>query len=225
MLAYQFPILYRIEADVISQRNCTLQPNFDKIHNGLQRECLTVHYQFCRHVAGQHVHNADRKVRCFLWYCQGHFSGGKVCEAKCTGTVISVIQGTDIVIGIIFQHAALDQRTRRNNTNDITFYQAFAQCWICHLLANCDLVSLIHQTFQIEFYTVIRYAAHGSPFFQTALFSGQCQFQLSGNQNSIFEKHFIKVAQSEKHDTVTVFFFGRCILLHHRRKFFSGDIC
>ena len=225
LLADQFPVLYRVKADIIPKRNCALQPNLNEVHNGFQRKRLAVHDQLSRHIPGQHIHDADRQVGCLLGNGQRHFAGGKIGKAERTGTVISIVQRADVVVGIVVQHTAFDQRTRCDDPDHITLHQPFAQRRVCHLLTDCNFIALVHQAFQIEFYAVVRHAAHRRTFFQTAFLSGQCQFQFSGHQNGIFKEHLIEVSQPEKEDTVIVFFFGCCVLLHHWRQLFFWNIC
>ena len=51
-----------------------------------------------------------------------------------------------------------------------------------------------------------RNPAHRCTFFQSAVLSGQCQFQFFGYKQCIIKKHLIKVAQSVKQDAVLVYF-------------------
>ena len=47
----------------------------------------------------------------------------------------------------------------------------------------------------------------GAPLLQPAAFPGQRQLQFPGNHLRVFKKHFIKIAQTVKKDTVAVFLF------------------
>ena len=89
---------------------------------------------------------------------------------------------------------------------------------ILHLFADSDFVAVFHKTGQITVYCVIGYAAHGSALRKTAAFSGECQFKLPGNSDSVVKKHFVEITETVKEQTVRILMLGAQIVLHHGRE-------
>ena len=69
-------------------------------------------------------------------------------------------------------------RPRRHNPDYFPLYQPLRLLWVFHLFTDGYFISFIDQSGQISFHRMIRNAAHGRTFLQTAGFSCQSQFQL-----------------------------------------------
>ena len=224
LLADELPAGVQREARIIPQRHSALQTHLDEIHHRFQGERLRIQHQLRRRIAGEHVHDADGQVGSALRDSEGHLTGGEVSEAEGTAAVCPVVQAANVVVGVVVQHAAFNERAGGDDTDDIPFHQSLAQRRIGHLLADGDLIATVHQLFQVQVHAVVGHAAHGRTLVQTALLSCQRQFQLSGHQNGVLKKHLVEISQPEKQDAVAVFFLGCRILLHHGRQFFLWHI-
>ena len=114
-----------------------------------------------------------------------------------------------------FKSLTVQDRPRRYHTDHFPFHQTLNQLRIFHLFGHSHLIAFLYQTVQVSIRRMMRDAAHGRPLRKAAFFSGQGKLQFFGDRHRILKKHFIKVAQTVKQNTVRVLFFCRNILLHH----------
>ena len=142
-------------------------------------------------------------------------TGGDIGKAD-TGFAILQKDAGDIVVFIVLQHAALDDRTRRDDPDDIPFDKALCLGRVFDLLTDGDLVALRDELCHIALVAVERHAAHGCALFQTALFAGQGQIQLPGCRFGIVKEHLVEIADAVEQDLIFMLFFYLKILLHHR---------
>ena len=125
------------------------------------------------------------------------FSRGNIRDGNAKGIIHADNTHNVIVLGLI-QTLGAQCSTRRHHADDFTFYDPFRLFRVLHLLTDCNFVAFLHQTVDIRVRRMVRDPAHGRPFLQAAVLSGQCQFQFPGHQNRIIEKHFIKITQTVK---------------------------
>ena len=64
---------------------------------------------------------------------------------------------------------------------------------------------------------MVRDAAHGDPLFHTAVLSGKHKIEFPACRLSVFEKHFIEISDTVKHQRIRVLLFYAEVLLDHRR--------
>ena len=149
-------------------------------------------------------------------------AGGDIGKAE-TRRIPFDENARDVVVFIILQHAALDNRSRREHPDDIALDETLRLGGVLHLLADGDLVAFGDQPCHIAFVAVERHAAHGGALLLTALFAGQRQVQLPRSRQGIVEEHLVKVADAVEQDLVLMLFFDLKILLHHGRQFRHGS--
>ena len=121
------------------------------------------------------------------------FAGGNIGKSH-AGALLPRIDAKQIAWPRIFEHVRLNDRARRDDADDLALDQTLGGGRIAHLLADGDLIALFDQAGQIGIHGVKGHAAHGSALRQTAVFSCQRKFQFSGDEDGVFEEHFIKVA-------------------------------
>ena len=178
---------------------------------------LAVHQDFAGRVAAQ-LGN-DLVVQLFRRQFRGmNFTGGNIRKADAGGLAFYK-HATQIVVPVILQHTAFNDRTGGHYPDDVPLYQALGLGRVLHLLADGHLVTLGDQTGHIAFIAVERYPAHGGPLFLSAVPPGQGQFQFLGCQNCIVVEHLIEIPQTEKENFILVLLFDLKILCHHGRKF------
>ena len=124
----------------------------------------------------------------------------------------------DVIVLCLVQHAAFQNGAGRDNTDNVTLNQPFRQSGILHLLTDGNLISLLHQTRNVAFRAVERYAAHRRTLLLPAVAPGERQIQFLRNQLRVVKKHLVKIAQPEEKDRPGIFLLHLHILLHHWRK-------
>ena len=120
------------------------------------------------------------------------------------------------IVGFVFQHGRIRDRSRRDHPDHIPFHESFCRRRIFHLLADGNLVSFGDQFFDVCVHGMIRDAAHRCPLFQSAVLSGQGQFQFPGSRFGILKEQLIEVTQPEQQQAVVILLMDPQILLHHR---------
>lgn len=70
---------------------------------------------------------------------------------------------------------------------------------------------------------MVRNSAHRCALVKSAISSRKREIENSRRRDCVVKKHLVKVAETEKQETILVVFFDFKIPSHHRRKFFSVD--
>ena len=148
-------------------------------------------------------------------------AGGDVRKAETRFFALEIDAG-NVIVAVILQHTALDDRAGGDHADDVALDQPFGLGRVLHLLTDGHLVALGDQTRHIALVAVEGHAAHGGPLFQTALLAGQGQIQLFGRCEGILKEHLVKIADAVEQDLVLVLFFDFQILLHHGRQLCHG---
>ena len=153
--------------------------------------------------------NRAADFRCIDVACRniGEYDGG--------GIVRKIHAGYIVVLRLV-QKLGVDHGAGRDDAHDLAPDKAFGLRRVLRLLADGDFIPLCDQTVDIRFAAVVRHAAHGGALVLPAVPGGQGQVQLTGRELRVLEKHFVKVAQPVKDDTVPVFFLDLAVLRHHR---------
>ena len=108
----------------------------------------------------------------------------------------------NVVIAVILQHAALNDRAGRDHADDVPLDKALGLGRVFHLLTDGHLVALGDQPRHIALVAVEGHAAHGRPLFHAALLAGQGQIQLFGCREGIIKEHLVKIADAVKQNFV-----------------------
>ena len=178
---------------------------------------LAVHQDFAGRIAAQ-LGN-DLVVQLFRRQFRSvDFTGGNIRKAD-AGCLAFYKHAAQIIVPVIFQHTAFNDRTGGHHPDNVPLYQALGLGRVLHLFADGHLVALGDQAGHIAFVAMERHPAHGCPLFLAAVPPGQGQFQFLGRQNCIVVEHFVEIPQTEKEDLILVLLFDFKILCHHGRKF------
>ena len=148
-------------------------------------------------------------------------TGGNICKAQ-AGLFTLEVQAGNVVVAVVLQHAALDDRTGGDHPDDVPLNKAFRLGGVLHLLADGHLIPLGDQTRHIALVAVEGHAAHGGALRKAALLAGKGKIQLPGRRDGIVEEHFVKIADAVKKNFVLMLVFDLKILLHHGRKLCHG---
>ena len=148
-------------------------------------------------------------------------AGGNIGKAQARLLPFQVNAG-DVVVAVVLQHAALNDRAGRDHADDIPLDKPLGLGWILHLLADGHLVALGDQPCYIALVAVEGHAAHGRALGLTALFAGQGQIQLLGRGDGVIVEHLVKVTDAVKENFVLMLIFDLQILLHHGRQLCHG---
>ena len=92
--------------------------------------------------------------------CGEKSAGRQVAEGQAVPAALGADAAHEVILGL-FQHAAFRHRAGGDDSGDVPLYQALGRGGILHLLADGDLVALLHQSGDIGVYAVVGYAAHG----------------------------------------------------------------
>ena len=148
-------------------------------------------------------------------------TGGNIRKAQARLFALEV-QAGNVVVAVVLQHAALDDRTGGNHTDDVPLDKAFCLGGVLHLLADGHLIALSDQARHIALVAVEGHAAHGGALRKAALLAGKGKIQLPGRRDGIVEEHLVKIADAVKKNFVLMLVFDLKILLHHGRKLCHG---
>ena len=148
-------------------------------------------------------------------------TGGNVRKAQARLFALEV-QAGNVVIAVVLQHTALDDRTGCDHPDDVPLDKAFRLGGVLYLLTDSHLIALSDQARHIALVAVEGHAAHGSALRKAALLAGKGKIQLPGRRDGIVEEHLVKIADAVKKNFVLVLIFDFKILLHHGRKLCHG---
>ena len=148
-------------------------------------------------------------------------TGGNICKAQ-TGLFALEVQAGNVVIAVVLQHAALNDRTGGDHPDDVPLDKPLGLGRILHLLADGDLIALGDQARHIALVAVEGHATHGGTLRKAALLAGKGKVQLPGGRDGIIEEHLIKIADAVKKNFVLMLIFDLKILRHHGRKLCHG---
>ena len=110
------------------------------------------------------------------YFCEETVAGGNICN----GTAKMVFNRNNrhkIIILCFIQGLCIQCSTRCNDPYYCTLYQSFGKLWIFHLFADGHFMSTLDQTVYVGFCCMKGNPAHRCPFFQSAVLSGEGQFQ------------------------------------------------
>ena len=158
--------------------------------------------------------------------CNMGSARGDIRKAKPCPLALEVDAG-NVVVFIILEHTALNDRTRRKDPNDVPLDQALCLGRVLHLLTDGHLIPFGDQPGHIAFIAVEGHTAHGRPLRQAALLAGKGEVQLSGCCKRILKEHLIKIPDTVKEDLIFMLPLDLHILLHHGRQLFrrGGKLC
>ena len=148
-------------------------------------------------------------------------TGGNVRKAQ-AGLFALEVQAGNVVVAVVLQHTALDDRTGCDHPDDVPLDKAFRLGGVLHLLADSHLIALSDQARHIALVAVEGHAAHRGALRKAALLAGKGKIQLPGGRDGIVEEHLVKIADAVKKNFVLVLIFDFKILLHHGRKLCHG---
>ena len=148
-------------------------------------------------------------------------TGGNICKAQ-AGLFALEVQAGNVVVAVVLQHTALDDRTGGDHPDDIPLDKPLCLGGVLHLLADGHLIALGDQARHIAFVAVEGHAAHGGALGKAALLAGKGKIQLPGRRDGIVEEHLVKIADAVKKNFVLMLVFDFKILLHHGRKLCHG---
>ena len=148
-------------------------------------------------------------------------TGGNIRKAQ-TGLFALEVQAGNVVVAVVLQHTAFNDRTGGDHPDDVPLDKPFRLGRVLHLLADGHLIALGDQARHIALVAVEGYAAHGSALCKAALFAGKGKIQLPGGRDGIVEEHLVKIADAVKKNFVLMLVFDLKILLHHGRKLCHG---
>ena len=175
-----------------------------------------IHQNFAGMIAAQlRDHSRCRFIRVQLGDMRR--AGGDICKAQARLLSLEEDAG-NVVIAVVLQHAALNDRAGRDHTDDVPLDKALGFGRVFHLLTDGHLVALGDQPGHIAFVAVEGHTAHGRTLGLTALLAGQSQIQLFGCREGIIVEHLVKVTDAVKENFVFMLFFDLKILLHHGRQ-------
>ena len=148
-------------------------------------------------------------------------TGGNIRKAQ-AGLFALEVQAGNVVIAVVLQHTALDDRTGCDHPDDVPLDKAFRLGGVLHLLTDSHLIALSDQARHIALVAVEGHAAHRGALRKAALLAGKGKIQLPGGRDGIVEEHLVKIADAVKKNFVLVLIFDFKILLHHGRKLCHG---
>ena len=197
---------------------------FDIIGQILQIQYSRIDEDFAGHVAAKL--GDERTAHLFAVQLGGVSLAGRNIGKADAGLPAAAhtlgIDGTQIVVLVLRQHAAFDDCTRRDHTNDVPLDQSFGGGGVLHLFADSHLVALGNQAGHIDLIGMEGHAAHGGTFFLTAGLAGQGQFQFARSRQRIVIKHLIEIPYAVEKDFIGMLLLDIKILLHHGRYVLSG---
>ena len=179
-----------------------------------------VHQYFARVITAE-LRNNSRGNFALLELGDVGRTGRNIRKAEARRTIFEEDAG-NVVVAVVLQHTALNDRSRCNHPDNITFDKTFCLGRVFHLLTDGDFVTLGNEAGHIALIAVEWHAAHGGTLFQTALLARQGQVQLFGGCQCIVKKHLVKIADAVKKNLVFVLLFDFKVLLHHGRKLRHG---
>ena len=159
--------------------------------------------------------------------CGVGLAGGNVRKADARTPAAAgalAVNARQIVVFILGQHAAFNDRAGRDNADDVALDKTLGEGRVLHLLTDGDLVALGDQACHVSLVGVERHAAHRGAFFLAAVFAGQRQFQLPRSRQRVVVEHFIEVTDAVEQNLVGMLFFDFKILLHHGRYCLLGHV-
>ena len=148
-------------------------------------------------------------------------TGGNICKAQ-AGLFALEVQAGNVVVAVVLQHAAFNDRTGGDHPDDVPLDKAFRLGGVLYLLTDGHLIALSDQARHIALVAVEGHAAHRGALRKAALLAGKGKIQLPGRRDGIVEEHLVKIADAVKKNFVLVLIFDLKILLHHGRKLCHG---
>ena len=148
-------------------------------------------------------------------------TGGNVRKAQARLFALEV-QAGNVVVAVVLQHAAFNDRTGGDHPDDVPLDKAFRLGGVLYLLTDGHLIALSDQARHIALVAVEGHAAHGGTLRKAALLAGKGKIQLPGRRDGIVEEHLVKIADAVKKNFVLMLVFDLKILLHHGRKLCHG---
>ena len=147
-------------------------------------------------------------------------TGGNVAEGKAEFSAFAV-NAADVVVFVLVQHTAFGDGTGGDDAGDVPLHQPLGGGRVFHLLADGDLVALLHQPGDVGVHAVVGDAAHGRLFLLglAPVTGGQGEVKFPGRQFGVLVKHLVKVAQAEHQDAVLVLVLDLLILPPHGGQF------
>ena len=118
---------------------------------------------------------------------------------QCQGQEVVLFCDAGNVVVLLRRHGIFQgNRPRCNDLDDLPLDDALGQLRVFHLLANSDLIALVHEPFNIRIGRMEGHAAHRCPVLPFTAPARQRQVQFPRRRQGIVKKHFIKVAETEK---------------------------
>ena len=179
-----------------------------------------VHQYFARVITAE-LRNNSRGNFALLELGDVGRTGRNIRKAEASRTIFEEDAG-NVVVAVVLQHTALNDRSRCNHPDNITFDKTFCLGRVFHLLTDGDFVTLGNEAGHIALIAVEWHTTHGGTLLQTALLARQGQVQLFGGCQRIVKKHLVKIADAVKKNLVFVLLFDFKVLLHHGRKLRHG---
>ena len=135
------------------------------------------------------------------------------------------IDGGKIIRRFFVEDVFLNQRAGGDHTHDVAFQHSFRRRGVGELFADGDPETRVYESADVIVDGVVRHAAHRRAFvLHSAVASRQRKVEHAGSGLRVVEKHFVKIAQPEKQQTVGIVRFDFEISLHHRREFAHVNI-
>ena len=179
-----------------------------------------IHQHFAGMVAAQ-LRNDRRGDFICIQLCDMGRAGRDIRKAQTCFLSFEEDTG-NVVIAVILQHTALNDRAGCDHADDVPLNKALGLGRVFHLLTDGYFVALGDQPRHIALVAVEGHAAHGCSLFHAALLAGQGQVQFLGCRQGIVKEHLIKIADAVKQNFVLMLFFDLKILLHHGRQLCHG---
>ena len=129
-------------------------------------------------LSGAVAHDLIHQLAFVIHFCHKVGAGGNVCHRN-SEMIRDAHDAHQVIILRCIQRLGIQIRSRRHNTYNFPFYQTFRQFRVFYLLADSHLITFGYQFIQVGIHCMKRNSAHGSPLFQSTVFSGQCYFQFS----------------------------------------------
>ena len=160
------------------------------------------------HILGVGAHRGEKRA------------GGNVAEGKAEFPAFPV-NAADVVVFVLVQHTAFGDGAGGDDAGDVSLHQPLGGGRVFHLLADGDLVALLHQPGDVGVHAVIGDAAHGRLLllWLAPVTGGQGEIQFPSRQFGVVVKHFIEVAQAEHQNAVLVLILDLLILPPHGGQF------
>ena len=201
---------------LVQQLYRTPELTLDVIRHTAQAQQFFVHQNFAGRIAAQFGDDlcfqiVARQARCM--------SGSRRNIGKADTRFFSgAVNGCNVVVLVILQHALLNDRAGSDNADDIAFDKAFGGGGIFHLLTDGNFVPFFNQPRHVRLIGMERHAAHRRALLLSAVTPRERELEFLGREDGVVKKHFIEISETEKQNLVRMLFFHFGVLLHHRRQ-------